>query len=181
MANKVKGFEPPRINTDNRKYDSVRAIYKENFHSDSENDFNRVMGFREACNFAKFHGLDVIEINAKACPPIVRIADYSKFLYEQKKQAKQQTKGVTEVKEIQLRTNISEHDLQTKANKAAEFLRNGCKVKVVLTMRGRELTRKEESKKALYLFITMLDEYGVPESMPRDDNNRSTVIIKKRK
>ena len=84
------------------------------------------------------------------------------------------------MKEIQLNTNISEHDLLIKVKKSKEFINDGDKVKVVLTMKGRELGRREESKTCLYKFITYMEDVAVPESLPRDENNRSIVILKRK-
>lgn len=85
------------------------------------------------------------------------------------------------MKEIQLSTNISSNDLNTKVRKAKEFIEDGNKVKVVLTMKGRELGRREDSKKSLLTFIVEMDEVAVPESLPRDEGNKCTVILKKNK
>jgi translation initiation factor IF-3 len=73
------------------------------------------------------------------------------------------------------------NDLSIKANKAKKFISEGNKVKVVLTMRGRELSRRDESKKCLYEFIDMLSDVSVPEALPRDEGNKCTVILKKKK
>ena len=113
--------------------------------------------------------------------PVLRICDYSKYLYELKKQAKQQSKHNNEVKEISLSVNISRHDLETKANKAKEFIDKGYKVKVNLLMRSRELQRREESKRSILEFILLLEDIAVPESMPKDEGNRCIVYLKKKK
>ena len=84
------------------------------------------------------------------------------------------------LKEIQLSVNITEHDLQTKANNAKKFIENGNKVKVTLTMKGRELSRREENKRSILEFIVMLEDVAVPESQPRDDGNKTIVILKKK-
>ena len=75
---------------------------------------------------------------------------------------------------------ITEHDLQTKANNAKKFIENGNKVKATLTMKGRELSRREENKRSILEFIVMLEDVAVPESQPRDDGNK-TIVIKKKK
>jgi translation initiation factor IF-3 len=85
------------------------------------------------------------------------------------------------LKEIQLSTNIASNDLLVKANKARKFISEGDKVKVVLTMRGRELSRRDDSKKCLYEFIDMLSDISVPEALPRDERNKCFVILKKKK
>lgn len=142
---------------------------------------SQVMPFDDALKLAESMEMDLIEVNGKLNPPIMLIAPYDKYLYEKKKKAKANKQQVIQVKEIQLKTNIAENDLKTKAKKASEFLNDGNKVKVVLTIKGRELTRREESKKAIYQFIDMLENVGVPETMPRDEGNRTIVVLKGKK
>lgn len=178
--NNSKSVVEPRINGEIHGHDKVRLIYDGD--ADGQNSFNKVVSIEEARKIGERMELDLIEINGKASPAIVKLANYSKYLYELKKQQKQKNKQASAnvVKEVQLSTNISEHDLSIKANKAMDFIRDGNKVKVVLTMRGRELGRREESKKCLYQLITMTEEVAVPESMPRDEGNKSTVILKRK-
>ena len=169
----------PRINKEIRGYDTARVIYKKYNDKESEEDFNKVMSLSDIFKFADSVNLDVIEINGRTNPAILKIANYSKYLYELKKQLKNKPKNC-ELKEIQLSTNISKHDLEIKANKARKFILDGNKVKVVLQMRGRELSRRNESKKCLLEFIVMLDDISLPEGNIRDDNNKSMVILKKK-
>lgn len=140
-----------------------------------------VMPLKDAKNLAESMEMDLIEINAKITPPIMRIAHYDKYLYEQKKKAKAKKQQIIQVKEIQLKPNIAENDLNTKSRKAIEFLSQGNKVKVTLTIKGRELLRREENKKAIYKFITLIEDSGIPESMPKDEGNKTIVIIKPKK
>lgn len=166
----------PRINDELRGNYDVRAIYP-----DGENTTTQVMPLTEAKRLANKLELDLIEINPAAFPPLVKIADYSKFLYEEKKKAKANKQKKIELKEIQLSTNIAANDLNVKAKKAMQFIAEGDKVKVVLTMRQRELTRREESEKALYEFLMLVSEVAVPESMPKAEGPRTMVILKKKK
>ena len=131
---------------------------------------------------AKDKGLDLIEINPNTNPPIIKLEDYSKYLYELKKQLKQRKKNTTTLKEIQLSANISIHDLNIKANKVKDFIENGNKVKVVLNLKGRELSRREESKKSFYQFISIMLDSGLVsfDSVPRDEEKKSIVIFKKK-
>lgn len=175
------GFEEPRINDEIRGYDEVRVVYKQHHEMESEGDFTKVMSLREARRTAENLGLDLIEINNRATPPILRIANYSKYLYERKKALKNKGKQKTETKEVQLSVNISEHDLEVKAKKAAEFINDGDKVKVVLRMRGRELSRREQSKTSLFQFVDLLSDIAVAESMPKDEGNKCIVYLKKKK
>ena len=156
FSKKNVAFNEPRINEDITGYDTVRLIYSPL----NEEGFNKVVSLEEAKRIADKNELDLIEINGKARPAIVKVTSV--------------------LKEVQLNTNISEHDLLIKVNKAKEFIKDGNKVKVVLTMKGRELTRREESKTCLYKFITYMEDVAIPENMPRDENNRSMVILKRK-
>ena len=170
-----KMSDEPRINDEIRGYDSVRVVYK---GRNGDEPFSRVSGLTDAFRTAHLMGLDLIELNPSAMPPILLIDNYSKWRFEQKKN-KQKPKP-SQLKEIQLSTNISEHDMEVKAKAAIRFIEEGCKVKVVQKMRGRELARREQSKKAIYLFISMMEEFAVAESMPKDEGNKCTVILKKK-
>ena len=172
---KKNSIVEPRVNDEIRGYDTARVIY-----SDSENGFNEIMSMGEIFAFAESVELDVIEVNPKMSPPIVKIADYSKYLFDLKKSLKNRNKNNISLKEVQLSTNISEHDLNTKENKAREFIKKGDKVKVVLTMRGRELSRRDMSKKCVFQFLDDLSDIAVPETMPRDEGNKCIVILKKK-
>lgn len=182
MANNNNSFKEPRINREISGYSEVRLIYKEHRDRQSENDFNKVVKWGEAVSIAKEKGLDLIEINSKTNPPIIKLEDYSKYLYDLKKQLKQRKKNTTTLKEIQLSANISNHDLNIKANKAKDFIENGDKVKVVLNLKGRELSRREESKKSFYQFISIMLDSGLVsfDSAPRDEERKSIVIFKKK-
>lgn len=139
---------------------------------------SKVIPFDEAKKIAESKGLDLIEINSKVNPAIIRMDDYSKFLFDQKKIARKNKQKVMQIKEIQLTTNIGLNDLETKVKKAIEFIEDGNKVKVVLTMKGRELSRREDSKKSLYQFIDKTKEVAVAESLPKDEGNKCIVTLK---
>ena len=103
------------------------------------------------------------------------------MMYEFKKSAKKAKQNQTKpLKEIQLSANIAKHDIETKGNKAKEFIADGSKVKVVLTLKGREMTRRDENKKSLLEFIEYMSDVSVPEAMPRDEGNKTIVILKKK-
>ena len=142
---------------------------------------SKVMPFKEALRLAEDMEMDLIEINSSINPPIMRIASFDKFLYQERKNAKAKQQQPKPVKEIQLSVSIATNDLKTKANKAKEFISDGNKVKVILTMKGRELIRREDNKKSILEFITLLEDVAVPESMPKDEGNKTTVILKPKK
>lgn len=174
-------FIKPRINHEIKGVTEVRLIYKEHKDCVSENDFNKIVSWKEAIRLANEKNLDLIEINSKTTPIIVKLEDYSKYLYELKKQLKHKNKKTT-LKEIQLSVNISLHDLEIKAKKAKGFLEDGDKVKVVLTMKGRELSRREDSKKSFYQFLNIMLDSGVAafDCAPRDEEKKCYVIFKKK-
>lgn len=141
---------------------------------------SKIISLSEAKKIANDMEMDLIEINSNVNPPIMKIASYEKMLYEMKKAMKKNKQNVKPMKEIQLSVNISEHDLQTKVNNARKFIEGGSKVKVVLSMRGRELVRREENKRSILEFIVALENVAIPEAQPRDEGNRTVVILKKK-
>jgi translation initiation factor IF-3 len=182
MAKKQNSIVEPRINYEIKGHNEVRLIYREHKDIVSENDFNKVVTWKEAVRLSKEKGLDLIEINPKSTPIIVKLEDYSKYLYDLKRQMKHNKKKNNTLKEIQISVNISMHDLQIKANKAKEFIEDGDKVKVVLTMKGRELLRREESKKSFLQFIQLMIDSGIAtfDCTPRDEEKKCYVIFKKK-
>jgi len=174
MAKNKNVFNMPkfRVNDEIRGYNEVRIV--------GEGIESKVVGIGEARKIAEGMESDMIEINPSSNPPIIKIASYEKLIYELKKAAKKNKQSAKPLKEVQLSVNITEHDLQTKANNARKFIENGNKVKVTLTMKGRELSRRDESKRSILEFIVMLEDVAVPESQPRDDGNKTIVILKKK-
>ena len=174
MAKNKNVFNLPRyrVNDEIRGYNELRIV--------GEGIESKITTMAEARKIAESMELDLIEINPTSNPPVVKIASYEKLMYELKKAAKKNKQSAKPLKEIQLSVNITEHDLQTKANNAKKFIENGSKVKVTLTMKGRELTRREDSKRSILEFIVMLEDVAVPEAQPRDDGNKTIVILKKK-
>jgi translation initiation factor IF-3 len=124
--------------------------------------------------------LDLVLINENSTPPIVRIVEYNKFIYDQEKAEKERKKNThkTELKEVQLSVNIAEHDMNTMSNRAIKFLEKGDKVKVVLLLKGRQKAQPERGEMTMLNFIQAVSEYGVAESMPRLEGNRWIVLIR---
>jgi translation initiation factor IF-3 len=141
---------------------------------------SKVVTMSEARKIAEDMELDLVEIQGKSDVPIVRVCNYEKMLYELKKAAKKNKQQVKPLKEIQLSVNIAKHDLETKANNAKKFIEDGSRVRVTLAMKGRELSRREDNKKSILEFIVMMDDVAVPESTPKDEGNKTVVILKKR-
>ena len=161
-----------RVNDEIRIGGNVRIV--------GEGIESKVVTMSEACKIAEDMELDLVEIQGKSDVPIVRVCNYEKMLYELKKAAKKNKQQVKPLKEIQLSVNIAKHDLETKANNAKRFIEDGSRVRVTLAMKGRELSRREDNKKSILEFIVMMDDVAVPESTPKDEGNKTVVILKKR-
>ena len=137
----------------------------------------------EAQRIANSEEKDLILINENQNPPIVRIEDYKKFLYEQEKAEKEKKKlaNKSQLKEIQLSVNISDHDLETKSKKGREFLKNGDKVKVVISLKGRQKANPGRGELVMLKFATSVEEFGTPESMPNLESGKWIMMIKVKK
>ena len=123
--------------------------------------------------------LDLVEISAKADPPVCKILDYQKYLYQQKKKAKEMKSNSAKivVKEIRFGPNTDEHDFQFKLKHAQEFLQEGSKVKATIFFRGRSIMFADQGEKQLLRFAVELEEYGRAESMPSLEGKRMTMML----
>ena len=123
--------------------------------------------------------LDLVEISAKADPPVCKILDYQKYLYQQKKKAKEMKQNATKIviKEIRFGPNTDEHDFQFKLKHAQEFLGEGSKVKASVFFRGRSIQFADQGEKLLLRFAVELEEYGRAENMPRLEGKRMIMMI----
>ena len=124
-------------------------------------------------------GLDLVEITAKADPPVCKILDYQKYLYQQKKKAKEMKANAAKVviKEIRFGPNTDEHDFQFKLKHAQEFLSEGSKVKASIFFRGRSIMFADQGEKQLLRFAVELEEYGRAENMPVLEGKRMTMML----
>lgn len=142
-----------------------------------------VMSSFEASKIAQSLGMDLILINESAKPPVVRIEDYSKFLYNLEKKEREMRKNsqTQQTKEIQLSPDIADNDLRTKYKKAAEILSKGDRVKVVLQLKGRQKAMPERGELTILKMVSLLEEFGDPEAMPKLESNKWMVNLKPRK
>jgi translation initiation factor IF-3 len=142
-----------------------------------------VMNTSDAIDLADSLDKDLILISENANPPIVKIEDYNKFLYNQEKSEKDRKKNSSkvEIKEIQLSCNIAENDLNTKSKKAKEFLEDANKVKCVIQLKGRQKGMPEQGELVMIKFADMLSEYGIPEAMPKLDGSKWLMMLKPKK
>lgn len=144
---------------------------------------SQVLPTREALQMAEDQGLDLVEISPNAQPPVCRIIDYSKFIYQQKKHQKElKAKQVKiEVKEIRFGPQTDEHDYDFKLKHAKEFLSEGNKVKAYVFFRGRSILFKEQGEVLLLRFANDLEEYGKVEQMPKLEGKRMFLFLAPKK
>ena len=137
----------------------------------------------EALKMAREKNLDLVEISPTAQPPVCRIMDYGKFLYQQEKkerEAKKHQKVIT-VKEVKFRINVDDHDYETKKNHVLRFLDEGDKVKATIFFRGREMTRTGLGRQILERLIKDVEEKAIVEFRPRQEGNTLHAILAPKK
>ena len=133
---------------------------------------------KEALQMAEARELDLVEITPNANPPVCRIIDYQKFLYEKKRKQKElkAKSAKVVVKEIRLGPQTDEHDFNFKLNHAKRFLQDGSKVKVDVLFKGRTIVYKEQGEVMLLKFAEALLEFGKPDAMPKMEGKRMIII-----
>lgn len=138
-----------------------------------------VYSTRKALQMARERELDLVEISPKAKPPVCRIVEYKKFLYDKKKKEKElksrQVKTV--VKEIRFTPNTDDHDFEFKARHAEKFLKEGAKVKAYVQFRGRNILFKDRGELMLLKFAQRLEEVGAVEQMPKLEGRRMHLFL----
>lgn len=136
-----------------------------------------------AMKIADEQGLDLIEISPNANPPVCRVLDYQKFLYQQRKRLKEQKAKSTKVvvKEIRFGPQTDDHDYNFKLKHAMEFLKEGAKVKAYVFFRGRSILFKEQGEVLLLRFASDLEELGKVEQMPILEGKRMTILLTPKK
>ncbi len=134
---------------------------------------------RKALDMADEMGLDLVEISPKAAPPVCKIIDYKKFLYEQKKREKAMKAKASKVvvKEIRFGPNTDDHDYEFKKKHAERFLKDGAKLKAYVFFKGRSIVYKDQGEILLLRLASELEEWGKVEQMPRLEGKRMTMFI----
>ena len=142
-----------------------------------------VYPIREAIALAREMELDLVEISPNAEPPVCKITDYKKFLYQQKKKQKEIKKNTQTVviKEIRFGPNTDDHDFNFKLKHAQEFLADGAKVKAYVFFKGRAIVYKERGQILLLKFVSELEDYGKAEGMPQLEGKKMIVMITPKK
>jgi len=138
-----------------------------------------IFQLKDALDIAKDLGLDLVEISPNASPPVCKVIDYKKYLYEQKKKQKEIKAKSAKViiKEIRLGPNIDDHDFNFKLKHAQKFLQDGAKVKVDVFFKGRSIIYKEKGEIILLRFAQELEEFGKVENLPKMEGKRMIMII----
>ena len=144
---------------------------------------NEIHSIREALKIADEMGLDLVEISPNANPPVCKLMDYKKFLFDQKKKQKEiKAKTIKVViKEIRLGPQTDDHDFEFKLNHAKRFLEDGAKVKVDVFFHGRSIAYKDQGEIILLKFAQALADYGKVESMPKLEGKRMLMMIAPKK
>lgn len=143
----------------------------------------KIVPIKEALDLANQYELDLVEISPQASPPVCKIMDYQKFLYEQKKKQKEikAKSAKIVIKEIRLGPQTDEHDFEFKVNHAVKFLKDGCKVKVDVFFKGRSIVYKEQGELILLKFAQAVEDYGKPEQLPKLEGKRMIIILNPKK
>lgn len=172
---RVEKEMPNRINDAIRGVDEVRLV--------GDNVEQGIYSFREAMRIADEQNLDLVEISPSAVPPVCRVIDYQKFLYQKKRKEKEQKQNSKkiEVKEIRFGPQTDEHDYNFKLRHAQEFLKDGNKVKAYVFFRGRSIVFKEQGELLLARFANDLEEFGKPEAMPKLEGKRMIMMLAPKK
>jgi translation initiation factor IF-3 len=175
MRGRVEKQLPNRINDAIRGVSEVRLV--------GDNVEQGIYSLKEAMRIADEQNLDLVEISPNAEPPVCRILDYQKFLYQKKRKEKEQKQNSKkiEIKEIRFGPQTDEHDYSFKLKHAEEFLRDGNKVKSYVFFRGRSILFKEQGELLLARFCNDLAEVGKPEALPKLEGKRMIVIIAPKK
>ncbi|WP_256467965.1 translation initiation factor IF-3 [Seonamhaeicola sp. ML3] len=142
-----------------------------------------IYGIRDAKAIAEDQGLDLVEISPKADPPVCKVMDYKKFLYEQKKREKALKAKASKVviKEIRFGPQTDDHDYQFKKKHGEKFLKEGAKLKAFVFFKGRSIIFKEQGQILLLRLAQDLEEFGKVEQMPKLEGKRMTMFIAPKK
>ena len=144
-----------------------------------ENVEGGVYPTRKALEIANELELDLVEISPNATPPVCKVIDYKKFLYEQKKRDKELKAKATKVviKEIRFGPQTDDHDYEFKKKHGEKFLKEGSKVKAYVFFKGRSIIYKDQGEILLLRLATNLEEYGKVEQMPKLEGKRMTMFL----
>lgn len=165
----------------NRINDAIRGVKEVRLVGD--NVEQGIYSFTEAMHIADEQNLDLVEISPNAAPPVCRIVDYQKFLYQLKKREKEQKAKSAKIviKEIRFGPQTDEHDYNFKLKHAQGFLKEGSKVKAYVFFKGRSILFKEQGELLLARFANDLEDYGKVDQLPKLEGKRMIVTISPKK
>ncbi|HVR44270.1 MAG TPA: translation initiation factor IF-3 [Thermoanaerobaculia bacterium] len=169
---------PPRLPEAENRINELIRVPEVRLIDDEGNQIG-IVPIEKAREMAREKELDLVEIAPQAKPPVCKIMDYGKYLFQQKKkqgEAKKKQKVIL-VKEVQFRPRIDEHDFNFKKNNVLRFLDDGAKVKAIVRFRGREMAHQELGKAVLERLITEVKEKGAPETNFDLQGNRMIIIL----
>lgn len=181
MQKKTKPFfRPKQVQNEHRLNDEITAPEVRVIGEDIEPG---IYPIAVAIKMAIAKEADLVEISPSAVPPVCRVIDYKKFLYEKKKKEKEQKAKAkqSEVKEIRFTPNTDEHDFDFKAKHAEKFLQDGNKVKCYVQFKGRAIMFQERGELLLLKFAERMAEYGALESMPKMEGRRMLAMFSPKK
>ena len=166
---------PNRINDKIKGLKEVRLV--------GENIEQGIYSYEQAMKIADDLELDLVEISPTAVPPVCRVIDYQKFLYQQKKREKEKKANSAKVilKEIRFGPQTDDHDYNFKLKHAQEFLKEGCKVKAYVFFKGRSILFKEQGEVLLARFANDLEEYAKVDQLPQLDGKRMIIMFSPKK
>jgi len=150
---------------------------------DEEGNQLGVVTLFDAMKKAREAGLDVVEISPNAVPPVCKLTDYGRFLYEQNKKAHEQRKHQkgSQIKEVKFRPSTAEHDYQVRKNQIIRFLDDGCKVKAMIFHRGREMAHQDVGRAKMTRLLKDINEYALVEFGPRMEANILLALLAPKK
>ncbi len=162
-----------------RQYKINGEIYSKEVRIVGDDVEPKVYPLSEALSLARERGLDLVEISPNAKPPVCKIIDFSKFIYQQKKRLKEQKAKQVKIniKEIRFGPQTEEHDYNFKLNHAKEFLSSGDKVRAFVFFRGRSILFKEQGEILLLRFAKDLEDYARVDQMPILEGKRMTLLL----
>ena len=175
-GNRFRGKMPPRKEAEHRINHFIRA---QQVRLVGDNVEVGIYSVQDALKQAQEQGLDLVEISPNVDPPVCKIIDYNKFLYDKKKKEKEMKakSQASEVKEIRFTPNTDDHDFDFKAKHAIEFLKEGNKVKAYVQFKGRSIQFQDRGQLLLLKFAERLAETGVLENMPKMEGRRMLAMF----
>lgn len=177
----IRQRKAPEKEMPNRINDKIKGVSEVRLVGD--NIETGIYPFDEAMRIADHLELDLVEISPNAAPPVCKIIDYQKFLYQQKKREKEKKANSAKivVKEIRFGPQTDDHDFNFKLKHAIEFLKEGCKVKAYVFFKGRSILFKSQGEVLLARFAQALEDYGKPEQLPQLEGKRMIITLSPKK